>query len=141
MFEINDGVSVNVLAVEGREIYIHRKSLQMGREINLLFIHEGPSKTLHGRDGINHYIAIKSLNRLLSSSNCNTKRKQHFCTNCLQGFTRELNRDQHQAYCEDNKSDTVEIPSKGMTVEFCDGQSQFIGNLRSKTKLSSNERA
>ena len=29
----------------------------MGREINLLFIHE---------DGINHYAAIKSLSRLLS---------------------------------------------------------------------------
>ena len=80
-FEINSGVSINVLAVEGREIYIHRKSRQVGHEINLLFIHE---------DGINHYTVIKSLSRLLSSSNSNAKHKQHFCTNCLQGFTREL---------------------------------------------------
>ena len=116
LFEINNGVSINILAVEGREIYIHRKSPQMGHEINLLFIHE---------DGINHYTAIKSLSRLLSSSNSNTKSKQHFCTNCLQGFTRELSRDQHQAYCEDNESVRVEMPRKGMTVEFCDGQSQF----------------
>ena len=62
------------MAVEGREMYIHRKSHQMDREINLLFIHE---------DGINHYTAIKTLSRLLSSSNSNTKRKQHFCTTCL----------------------------------------------------------
>ena len=48
-------------------------------------------------DGIRHYTAIKSLSRLLSSKNSNAKRKQHFCMNCLQGFTQELSRDQHQA--------------------------------------------
>ena len=104
------------MAVEGREMYIHRKSHQMDHEIILLFIHE---------DGINHYTAIKNLSRLLSSSNSNTKRKQHFCTNCLKGFMRELSRDQHQAYCEDNKSIRVEMPRVGLTVECCDGQSQF----------------
>ena len=128
LFETNNNVSVNVLAVEGREIYIHRKSRRMGpagpgspgdpmgREINLLFIHE---------DGIKHYTAIKSLSRLLSSKNSNTKRKQHFCTNCLQGFTRELSRDQHQVYCEDNETVRVEMPREGSKVEFCDGQNQF----------------
>ena len=106
LFETNNIVSVNILAVEGREIYIHRKSHRlgpagpgscgdlMGHEINLLVIHE---------DGINHYTAIKSLSRLLSSKNSNTKCKQHFCTNCLQGFTRELSRDQHQVYCKTTK--------------------------------------
>ena len=116
LFEINNDVSINVLAVEGREIYIHRKSRRVGREINLLFIHE---------DGINHYTVIKSLSRLLSSNNSNTKRKQHFCTNYLQGFTRELNRDQHQVYCEDNETVRVEMPREGSTVEFCNGQNQF----------------
>ena len=116
LFKINNDVLINVLAVEGREIYIHRKSRRVGREINLLFIHE---------DGINHYTAIKSLSRLLSSKNSNTKRKQHFCTNCLQGFTRELSRDQHQVYCEDNETVRVEMPREGSTVEFCDGQNQF----------------
>ena len=38
---------------------------------------------------------------------------------------RELKRDQHQAYCEDNESIRVEIPCKRSTVEFCDGQNQF----------------
>ena len=76
-------------------------------------------------DGIRHYAAIKSLSRLLSSKNSNTKRKQHFCMNCLQGFTQELSRDQHQAYCEDNVSVRVEMPKQGSTVEFKDGQNQF----------------
>ena len=109
-------VSVNVLAVEGRDIYIHRKGQRMGREIYLLMISE---------DGIRHYTAIKSLSRLLSSKNSNTKRKQHFCMNCLQGFTQESSRDQHQVYCENNESVRVEMPKKGSTVEFKDGQNQF----------------
>ena len=62
---------------------------------------------------------------MLSSKNSNTKRKQHFCMNCLQGFTQELSRDQHQVYCEDNESVRVEMPKQGSTVEFKDGQNQF----------------
>ena len=54
-FETNNNVSVNVLAVEGKDIYIHRKGRRMGREINLLLISE---------DGINHYTAIKSYKQI-----------------------------------------------------------------------------
>ena len=115
-FETNNNVLVNVLAVEGRDIYIHRKGRRVGREINLLMVSE---------DGTRHYTAIKSLSRLLSSKNSNTKRKQHFCMNCLQGFMQELSRDQHQAYCEDNESVRVEMPKQGSAVEFKDGQNQF----------------
>ena len=46
----------------------------MDREINLLLISE---------DGVNHYTAIKSLSRLLKSSNTKQKRKQYFCNNCF----------------------------------------------------------
>ena len=115
-FETKNNISVNVLAVEGRDIYIHRKSWRVGREINLLLVSE---------DGIRHYTAIKSLSRLLSSKNSNTKRKQHFCMNCLRGFTQESSRYQHQVYCEDNESVRVEMPKQGSTVEFKDGQNQF----------------
>ena len=38
-FETRNNISVNVLAVEGRDIYIHRKARRMmGREINLLMV-------------------------------------------------------------------------------------------------------
>ena len=74
-------------------------------------------------DGIRHYTAIESLSRLLSSKN--SKCKQHFCLNCLQGFTQELSRDQHHVYCEDNESVRVEMPKQGSSVEFKDGQNQF----------------
>ena len=115
-FETRNNISVNVLAVEGRDIYIHRKGQRVGREINLLMVSE---------DGIRHYTAIKSLSRLLSSKNSNTKCKQHFCMNCLQGFMQESSRDQHQVYCEDNESVRVEMPKQGSTIEFKDGQNQF----------------
>ena len=115
-FETRNNISVNVLAVEGRDVYIHRKGQRVGREINLLMV---------SKDGIRHYTAIKSLNRLLSSKNSNTKRKQHFCMNCLKGFTQESSRDQHQVYCENNESVRVEMPKQGSTVEFKDGQNQF----------------
>ena len=115
-FETQNNISVNVLAVEGRDIYIHRKGWRVGREINLLMV---------SKDGIQHYTAIKSLSRLLSSKNSNTKCKQHFCMNCLQGFTQESSRDQHQVYCKDNESVRVEVPKQGSTVEFKDGQNQF----------------
>ena len=116
-FETRNNVSVNVLAVEGRDIYIHRKGQSMmGREINLLMVSE---------DGINNYTAFKSLSRLLKSSNTKHKCKQHFCMNCLQGFTQEFSRDQHQVYCEDNESVRVEMPKQGSTIEFKDGQNQF----------------
>ena len=104
------------MAVKGRDFYIHRKGRRIGGEINLLMVSE---------DGINHYTAIKSLSRLLSSKNSNTKCKQHFCMNCLQGFTQESSRDQHQVYCEDNESVRVEMPKQGSTIEFKDGQNQF----------------
>ena len=76
-FETRNNISVNVLAVEGRDIYIHRKDRRMGREINLLMVSE---------DGIRLYTAIKSLSRLLSSKNSNTKHKKTFLHELLTGI-------------------------------------------------------
>ena len=102
MFEVKNGISVNVLGLEGKDIYIHRNSkCDSDREINLLMISE---------NGTNHYTAVKSLSKLLSSSNSKHKGKQYFCTNCLQGFSLEASRDQRQVYCKDNKAVKVEMP-------------------------------
>ena len=92
--EAKNNISVNVLGFEGKDIYILRNSNRdpqgswgrSHREINLLMISE---------DGINHYTAIKSVSRLLRSSNAKHKCKQYFCTNCLQGFSLEASRDEH----------------------------------------------
>ena len=72
-----------------------------------------------------HYTATKSLSRLLAGKNSKRAHKQYFCNNCLQGFTQELSRDQHYSYCIDNETVRVEMPRKGSTVEFYDGQNQL----------------
>ena len=69
-----------------------------------------------------HYTTIKSLSRLLRSSNMKNRRKQHFCMNCLQGFTQEASRDQHQVYCENNEFVRIEMPKQGLKDQFKDGQ-------------------
>ena len=123
-FETRNNISVNVLSLDGKYIYILRKGSRNGEEFNLSMISKGPKDPTSG-NGINHYTAIKSLSRSLSSKNSNTKLKQHFCMNYLQGFTQESSRDQHQVYCEDNESVRAEMPKQGSTIEFKDGQNQF----------------
>ena len=102
--------------MKDKDIYICRKGHKAPQaeerrsaslEINLILISENDKW---------HYAAIKSLSRLLTCRNTKNKCKQHFCMNCLQGFTLELSRDEHYSYC---------IDSKGSTVEFYDGQNQF----------------
>ena len=114
---MNNDMSINVLSVENKDIYICRKGIRRDHEIYLLLISE---------DDKLRYTAVKSLSRLLlTSRNTKHKCKQHFCNDCLQGFTLESSRDEHYFYCIDNETVRVEMPRKGSTVEFYDGQNQF----------------
>ena len=72
-----------------------------------------------------HYVAIKSLSRLLSKQNSKHKRKEYFCTNCLQGFMEGSSRNTHICYCKDNESVRIEMPHKRPIVEYSDRQFQF----------------
>ena len=76
-FEFRNQISINLLAIECKKIYISRKGGNNNeRVINLMVIFESDRK---------HYVAIKSLSRLLSSKNTKHKGKEYFCKNCLQG--------------------------------------------------------
>ena len=114
----NNDIVVNVLGVKGKRIYMCRKSKYYDRKnvVNLLLIEDGEKR---------HYTAIKSLSRLLGSSNSKHKCKQHFCLNYLQGFHSEESRDYHSEYCKDNEAVRIEIPEEGSFVKFQDGQNQF----------------
>ena len=81
-FGKNNDIAVNALGVKEQRIYICRNSKHYDQKniVNLLLITDGEKR---------HYTAIKSLTRLLASSNSKHKRKQHFCLNCLQGFSVE----------------------------------------------------
>ena len=69
-----------------------------------------------------HYVAIKSLSRLLSKQNSKHKEAQYFCTNCLNGFESEIIRDEHYEYCRSKDSVRVEMPTKNPIVKYTDGQ-------------------
>ena len=123
-FESRNQITINVLALEGKKVYICRKGKEYARSAgeahnrvaNLMLITDGNRK---------HYVAIKSLRRLLSSQNSKHKEPQHFCTNCLQGFATEISRDEHYLYCSSNEAVRIEMPVKKPIVEYSDGQYQF----------------
>ena len=73
-FEFRNQISINLLTIEGKRIYICRKGGNYECIINLMLITENNRK---------HYVAIKSLSRLLSGQNTKHKGKEYFCMNCL----------------------------------------------------------
>ena len=111
-FKFGNQISINLLAIEGKQIYICRKGGNYERIINLMLITGNNRK---------HYVAIKSLSRLLSSQNTKHKGKEYFCINCLQGFNKESSRDEHFDYCINNESVKVEMPHKKPIVQYSDG--------------------
>ena len=114
----NNDIAVYVLGIKGKRIYICRKLKHYNRKnvVILLLIDDGEKI---------HYTAIKSLSRLLGSSNSKHKRKQHFCLNCLQGFHSEESKDNHFEYCKYNEAVRIEMPEEGSFVKFHNGQNQF----------------
>ena len=119
-FESRNEITINILAVEDKKVYICRKDKEYTRSVNLMLITDGNRK---------HHVAIKSLARLLSSQNSKHKESQHFCTNCLQGFATEISRNEHYAYCKSNEAVRIEMPVKKPIVEYSDGQYQFKFHL------------
>ena len=115
-FETRNNISINLLAIEDKQIYICGKGGPYERVINLMIITENNRK---------HYIAIKSLSRLLRSQNTKHKEKEYFCMNCLHGFNTEISRDKHLNYCMNNESVKVEMPHKNPIGQYSDGQYQF----------------
>ena len=118
-FERNNEIGVNILAIGNKKTYICRKGKDYDRIVNLMLMTdvENPNKK--------HYVAVKSLSRLLSKQNSKHKEAQHFCSNCLNGFESEIIRDEHYEYCRSKDSVRVEMPTKNPIVKYTDGQYQF----------------
>ena len=111
-FERNNETGVNILAVENKKTYICRKGRDYNRIVNLMLIADVENSNKK------HYVAVKSLSRLLSKQNSKHKEAQHFCTNCLNGFESEIIRDEHYEYCRSKDSVRVEMPTKNPIVPF-----------------------
>ena len=115
-FETRNRIGVNVLALNDRTPYICRKGGDYDRIVNLMILEDGDKK---------HYVAIKSLKRLLSKMNSKYNPTQHFCNNCLQGFSDVTFRDNHYEYCRSNESVRIEMPTRNPIVSYSNGQHQF----------------
>ena len=115
-FEFRNEITINILALENKKVYIYRKGKEYDRVPNLMLITDQNRK---------HYVAIKSLKRLLSRQNSKHKESQHFCIKCLQGFAEQKSRDECYVYCRSNEAVRIEMPNKKPIVEYSDGQYQF----------------
>ena len=115
-FELRNRIGVSMLALNGKAPYICRKGADYERRVNLMIIEDGEKK---------HYVAVKSLERLLSKMNSKHNPAKHFCNNCLQGFSDVTSRDNHYEYCRSNESVRIEMPTKNPIVEDTKGQHQF----------------
>ena len=115
-FESRNEITINMLAFEDEKVYICRKGKEYNRVANLMLITNHNNK---------HYVAIKSLNRLLRSSNTKKEKAQYFCINCLQGFNEARSRDEHYVYCRSNEAVRIEMPNKKPIVKYSDAQYQF----------------
>ena len=102
-FESRNEITINILALEDKKVYICRKGKEYGRVANLMLIMDHNKK---------HYVEIKSLKRLLSRQNSKHKESQHFCINCLQGFAEQKSRDEHHVYCKSNEAVRIEMQNK-----------------------------
>ena len=115
-FESRNEITINILAFENKKVYICRKGNEYDRVANLMPITDHNNK---------HYVAIKSLSRLLRSSNTKKEKSQYFCINCLQVFSEKKCRAEHYVYCRSNEAVRIEMPNKKLIVEYSDGQYQF----------------
>ena len=107
-FESRNEITINILAFEDKKVYICRKGKEYDRVANLMLITDNNKK---------HYVAIKSLRRLLSRQNSKHKESQHFCINCLQGSAEKKSRDEHYVYCRSNKAVRIEMPNRKPIVQ------------------------
>ena len=112
-FQSRNEITINILALEHKKIYICRKGREYNRVANLMLIMDHNNK---------HYVAIKSLRRLLSRQNSKHKESQQFCINCLQGFAEKKSRDEHLVYCRNNEAVRIEMPNRKPIVRYSGGQ-------------------
>ena len=78
-----------------------------------------------GKYNRSHYVAVKSLSRLVVKKNTKHETAQHHCTNCLHGFSSEISRDKHEKYCRNNEAFRIEIPPRKPYVKYSKGQYQL----------------
>ena len=110
LFENRNNYGVNVLYVDDKKSFAILRKSKKQNQINLFYASK-------------HYSAIRSLSRLLSSSNSKHNHKEFYCTNCLNGFNTEVALQKHEIYCVNGAVRMV--ASKDKVMRYTDGSKQF----------------
>ncbi|GFQ67694.1 c2H2-type domain-containing protein [Trichonephila clavata] len=93
-FEKANNLRVNIFGYADNLVYPMYIGKPNQREVNLFFFDD-------------HYFPIRNFNRLLRQKT----NENHFCVNCLSGFTRKTTLDLHQQLCLHNKPQRLSMPS------------------------------
>ncbi|XP_031781770.1 uncharacterized protein LOC116416691 [Nasonia vitripennis] len=120
----NNEISVNVFGLDGREIVpLHRTWEKKVNHINLLLIEAGKDMYDSDDDSIMncndyHYVYIKNLSRLMSSSLARTKKKIDICDRCLHFFSTQQYLEAHLQQCKLINDCKVKLPKVGNDITF-----------------------
>jgi len=103
-FEKQNQISVNVFGCEDKEIYplYVTKTRGSNHHVNLLYLKEGKKS---------HYCLIKKLNAFLHRTKSH-RRETHYCSYCLQGFTRVDLLENNIQYCSKHDPQKLELPKE-----------------------------
>ena len=108
--EKNNNLSINVIGYDSTDgIYPLRITRDIGeRHVNLLLIKEAEKS---------HYCLIRNFSRLMGHRT-NHNGTQHYCYNCLHGFSTKERLDKHMPLCYQQKAQKIVFPDKEKTVKF-----------------------
>lgn len=107
-FEKQNNIFINVIGYENKQFFPYRLSNQ----------EEGINLLLFSEEQKSHYVLIKNLSRLLSSTINKHKEKKHFCLNCFNAFRTKESLKEHKYYCNNNDPDNIVMPEKGASIQF-----------------------
>ena len=126
-FKRKNEISVNLLAVDNKRVFLQRKSTRnYEKVVNLMLITgENSFPSEEGKHNRRHYFAVKSLGRLLVKKNTKHKSAQHHCMNCLHIFPSETSRDNHESYCKANDAVRIKMPTRKPYVRYSKEQYQL----------------
>ena len=115
--ENQNDISINVFGFDSEDgvypLYITKNIKDS--HVNLLLITDEEKS---------HYCLIRNFSRLMAHR---TKHghTQHFCYNCLHGFTTRLRLEKHTPLCQRQQAQRIEFPEKDKTVKFRNFQKQL----------------
>ncbi len=110
-FEAQNDISVNVFAVNGKNLIIPARITENKKEkhVNLLYLSNSTNS---------HYVLIKDMSRLLAQQINKRQNAKFICDYCLHGCTTAKILEKHQERCKEHRAQLTKYPEPGSTLQF-----------------------